>query len=72
MYKYFVELDWDWDTDLARVMEVTPLLIELISATASAHYTFPSANVITSIRTPYKASVRRPRIPRTRDVRPRP
>ncbi|PNW88111.1 hypothetical protein CHLRE_01g014700v5 [Chlamydomonas reinhardtii] len=62
VYKYFVELDWDWDTDLARVMEVTPLLIELISATASAHYTFPSANVITSIRTPYKVHLNYPQL----------
>ncbi|KAG2444392.1 hypothetical protein HXX76_001145 [Chlamydomonas incerta] len=62
VYKYFVELDWDWDTDLARVMEVTPLLIELISGIASDHYGCAFANVITSIRTPYKVHLNYPQL----------
>ncbi|GIL73903.1 hypothetical protein Vretimale_5013 [Volvox reticuliferus] len=62
VFKYFLEFDWDWDTDLALVMEVTPQLITLTTQIASDFYSVPYANVITSIRTPYKIHLNFPQL----------
>ncbi|GLI61362.1 hypothetical protein VaNZ11_003725 [Volvox africanus] len=62
VYKFFLELDWDWDTDLALVMEVTPQLVTLATQIASDFYSVPYANVITSIRTPYKIHLNFPQL----------
>ncbi|GIL49197.1 hypothetical protein Vafri_5346 [Volvox africanus] len=62
VYKFFLEFDWDWDTDLALVMEVTPQLVMLATQIASDFYSVPYANVITSIRTPYKVHLNFPQL----------
>ncbi|KXZ48818.1 hypothetical protein GPECTOR_25g403 [Gonium pectorale] len=62
VYKYFVELDWEWDTDLGLVMEVTPQLIALIASVAGEFYTLPYPNYITSIRTPFKVHLNFPQL----------
>ncbi|GLC46183.1 Scaffold-type E3 ligase [Pleodorina starrii] len=62
VYKFFLEFDWDWNTDLALVMEVTPQLVSLATSVASEFYRTPYANVITSIRTPYKIHLNFPQL----------
>lgn len=63
VYKYFVELDWEWDADLALVMEVTPKLLLLIQDAVGEFYrTTGRPYFITSIRTPYKVHLNFPQV----------